>query len=125
MSKGVISLCFALMLLPIAALLLWFLVAFAVGGFSLNGVMALQLTALALMIVSECLYFRYPTVAVIVSWLILTMILSKLMPWDPRGAGRVVYQFSFYLLFFVAAHLGWLAGILNRRTEKRAAPGSG
>jgi hypothetical protein len=120
--KAVFNICFALMFVSVAALTLWVVAASSVVGPSHNRLVLLRTVHLIALIASACLYFRWPWVALTVSWLTLILILTGVFSWDTRGFQYVLYQFSFDILFFVAANVGFASfSALNR--AKRAPGG--
>jgi len=48
------------------------------------------------------------------------MILAHVLPVDERGVENFFYQFSFDLLFFIGANIGFIASILGRQPPQAA-----
>ena len=82
---------FIALLLPIVALVAWLSIAALASGSHPPRVVTLRLGLLAGMILSALLYFKWPWIAVIVSWTIMTMIISHILPWDESGLENFFY----------------------------------
>ena len=111
---------FIALLLPIVALVAWLSIAALASGSHPPRVVTLRLELLAGMILFALLYFKWPWIAVIVSWTIMTMIISHILPWDESGLENFFYQFGFDLLFFLGANAGFIAFVADKgsgRTE--------
>jgi hypothetical protein len=104
--RAVFNICLALIFVSVVAETLWVVVASSVAGLSHNRLVLLRTGHLVALIVSACLFFRWPWVAVTVSWLTLILILTGVFSWDTRGFQYVIYQFSIDILFFAAANVG-------------------
>ena len=92
--------------------------AIAVSGLpALTGV-SLRLFMLLLQLLALALYFKYPYIAALVGWTNVIFALTKVFPWSEPGVSNFFYQFSFDLLFFVAANAGAALGTIQRKTRR-------
>lgn len=100
-------LCFALLLYPV--LMLLGLTLF--GYFALGGTWPVPYFAVLACaeIASLILYFGWPWIAVLISWVDLLMILSGAIPWREHSSRAFVEQFRYNLMYFGLAHIGFLA----------------
>jgi hypothetical protein len=108
-AKAIFSLCFALLFVPVLALCIWLPIMFMAIGSAIPWTMGFWLILLAGEIASLALYFKWPWIAVFVSWVDMAMILSGLIPWKEHSAHSFVHQFGFDLMFFGLANIGFIA----------------
>lgn len=117
LAKIVYLLAIAMMIVPIVALISWLSMALLASGTDLPNVDMVRMFGLSGMLISFLLYFRWPWIAVIVSWIIIGMIIGHIFPWSENGLDSFLYQFCFELLFLFGANAGFLAFIMGSRSE--------
>jgi hypothetical protein len=108
--------CFVLLLIPDLLLLAWILFASLASG--APRVIHLRTELLIGMSIATITYFRWPGIAVVVSWSAMLMILSGVLPWDEKGVGNFFFQFGFDFLFFSAANCSFVLSIALKRSKE-------
>lgn len=117
----VFVLCFFLLIIPFAILSMYLLLSTMALGWPLPRIIIYLLCLFLAEIISLVSYFKWPWVAVVVSWLDLTMIVSGVVPWAEKSVHGFFHQFSFSLLFLGAAHIGFISHAFLNRTKKNLA----
>ena len=105
----IFRLCFILLFVPVVALCIWLpIISMAIGS-AIPWTIIFWLILLCAEIASLVVYFRWPWIAALVSWLDMAMILSGLIPWKEHSLHSFLHQFGFDLMFFGLANLGFIA----------------
>jgi hypothetical protein len=71
-------------------------------------------------LISTCLYWKWPWIAVVIAWANMGVILLGVVPWVAHSWATFFHQFVYDHIFFVAANLGLLAGLLPKRSSENA-----
>jgi hypothetical protein len=87
-AKIVFRLCFALLFVPVLALCIWLPIIYMAIGSAIPSVIAFWLILLCAELAALILYFRWPWIAVIVSWVSLLMILYRSRDLTPTLAAQ-------------------------------------
>lgn len=72
------------------------------------------------MLVSIMLYFKWPWLAVTVSWIELARAVHASQPWEIGSTSGVVFQLWMNLLFVSVAHVGLISQVLLKRHKAEA-----
>jgi hypothetical protein len=112
------TVCFFLMALPAVILFFWILFAHMATGVPVARDVVLREGLFVGMVAALLAYFKWPWVAVAVSWVDMAMILRGIFTWEEKGLDNFLYQFSFDILFFAAAHVGLFSFLLLKRFSK-------
>jgi hypothetical protein len=113
-------LCFAILTICTPALAGWVLAAFAVSERPAPTWLYLRLIALLLQVLALVFYFKLPSIAALVGWINVFLAATRMFPWEEPGLSNFFYQFSFDLLFFVAAHAGAVLHVIRRKKIRLA-----
>lgn len=71
-------------------------------------------------VVALFMYFKWPWVAVVVSWINAVMVVRGIFPWESHNLIGALQQFKLDVLFFIAAHAGVASYLFNRRKNDGA-----
>ena len=104
------GLCFTVLLICTLALGSWLLFAFAFAYPPSARILCFFLEILALI-----LYFRWPWFAALVGWLNIGLALTKVFPWTEPGFNNFIYQFSFDLIYCLAAQIAVFLNLARQR----------
>ena len=115
--RTIFILCFVLLVISCLPSALWMLLSIMSWGWPLPLPTILIIGIFLVQIISLVVYFRWPWIAVAVSWVDMLMILSGAIPWRGHSAHSFVHQFGFDLMFFGVAHVGFIASRLQRSTQ--------
>lgn len=66
-------------------------------------------------LISACLFWKWPWVAMLVAWIDLGTILLHINPWNNGSSTTFFHEFMYDHIFFLAANLGFIAFVLMRR----------
>jgi hypothetical protein len=113
--KSIYSVCFFLLVGPVAAMFFWIMFALLASGTPIPRIIVLRIALLVMMIAALLGYFKWPWVAALVGWADMVMVFTGMFAWEEPGLENLLYQFSLDLLFFAAAHVGLACFLLSKR----------
>lgn len=104
--------CFVFLLIPTLALAAWLPLAFMAGA---SRVVYIRTELFVAMVAALIFYFKWPWVAVLVSWADMALIAFGLLPLEEKSLSWFLFQFMFDIAFFLAAHGGFVAHVVAHR----------
>jgi hypothetical protein len=114
------AICFAFLIISVVPLAFWLLFAEMASGLPTPHAILFRRYLLLGEIAAAVTYFKWPWFAAIVGWIDLAMVLRGVFPWEEPGIETLFYQFSFDLLFFLAAILGLISFLAWKRSQRLA-----
>lgn len=115
--KVVFNLCFVAMFLQTLAFAEWVFASNLDWHSPIAHLIRYFAFLLAAQAVALVLYYRLPSVGVIVAWIGVAVILARAIPWSTPQWETVLRQFRFELLFLVLVHIGFAVSRMAKRAE--------
>jgi hypothetical protein len=66
-------------------------------------------------LISAALFWKWPWIAVVIGWADFIAISLRINPWELGSPKAALNRFTFDLIFFIAANVGFIAAISLRR----------
>jgi hypothetical protein len=107
--------CFALMLGTVCALGVWLLFAHLATAKPTPSVIVFSTWMFIAGLLALAIYFWTPLVCVVVSWVDVVVIVAGIFPGQQHTLSGFIHQFCFNIVFFVAAHIAWIAHLVIKK----------
>ena len=112
-AKWLRRLCFVLLFLPVLAIIVYLPIIYMAIGSAIPEQILYWLALLVAEVISLVVYFKWPWLAVIISWVDFAVIFTGWITWAGQSLHKFMHQFGFSVLYFAVAHIGLLAWSLR------------